>query len=199
VVGDIDDGHVGIDLENDAFDRADEMVVGTVVSGESDDGVRQWMLQPGLGRKTRPRNARRNSSLFTLTKRGFAVKNVHSECCAIANVDRHQRSISFRLARARRNATRDRGSAAGIAKARNSDSGAPQPDRRAHRGAKRPGRACARAAFSWTCPYSRPWNGLSIQQSRHACPARQVETCSVPLGRRWITMRQQSGRRTMAV
>src|ERR1700674_787089 len=41
---DVYDRHLRIDLENDALERADQMVVGAVVSRERDDRVGQWML-----------------------------------------------------------------------------------------------------------------------------------------------------------
>jgi hypothetical protein len=39
VMSDIDDGSVGIDLENDTLQRADQMVVRAVVGRECDDGI----------------------------------------------------------------------------------------------------------------------------------------------------------------
>src|SRR5439155_15563707 len=42
------DGYVGIDLQDYAFQRADQMVVGAVVSRERDDRVGQWILSAGM-------------------------------------------------------------------------------------------------------------------------------------------------------
>src|ERR1700730_9039958 len=44
VVRDVHDGYVGIDLQNYALQRSDQMVVGSVVSCERDDRVGQWIL-----------------------------------------------------------------------------------------------------------------------------------------------------------
>ena len=47
VVRDVHDGHVGIDLEDDAFERANQMVVRAVISCQCNDRVGQWILSPG--------------------------------------------------------------------------------------------------------------------------------------------------------
>src|SRR5436309_9216284 len=56
VVRDVHDGYVGIDLQDYAFQRADQMVVGAVVSRERDDRVGQWILSAGDLRMWRRRS-----------------------------------------------------------------------------------------------------------------------------------------------
>src|SRR5882762_9738556 len=48
VVRDVHDGYVGIDLEDYALQRSDQMVVGAVVSCERNDRVGQWILSSGM-------------------------------------------------------------------------------------------------------------------------------------------------------
>src|SRR2546429_325924 len=48
VVRHVHDGYIGIDLQDYALQRSDQMVVGAVVSCERNDRVGQWILSSGM-------------------------------------------------------------------------------------------------------------------------------------------------------
>src|ERR1700720_1499697 len=86
VVRDIDDRYVRIDFENDALQCAHQMIVGSVVRGEGDDWVRQWILRARvISAKVRRRSGKPPRTPFTLTNAHPAVKKRTQACCAIAN------------------------------------------------------------------------------------------------------------------
>ncbi len=53
-MGDVYDGDVRIDFQNDALERPDQMIVRSVVGGESNDGPRCQMVLPSLGKVVVP-------------------------------------------------------------------------------------------------------------------------------------------------
>src|ERR1700730_1648499 len=85
VVRDVHDSYIGINLQNYALKRSDQMVVGAVVSCERDDRVGQWILSSGIICAWRADGAGRHSHPLTLTEVRPAVKNSRGGCCAIAN------------------------------------------------------------------------------------------------------------------
>src|SRR5204863_5625161 len=85
VVRDIHDGDIGIDFQDYALQRSDQMVVGAVVSRERDDRVGQGVLSPGkFAHGARAENGF-TPHILTLAEARASVKNSRGGCCALAN------------------------------------------------------------------------------------------------------------------
>src|SRR5579872_2591018 len=81
---DVNDRHIRINLQDHAFQRADQMVVRSVVRRQGNDLVSQWSLSAWAFCDS-PRIVTQKSHIFTLKDECERVKNAARGCCAIAN------------------------------------------------------------------------------------------------------------------
>src|ERR1700685_281862 len=91
---DINDRDVRMDFQNHTLQRADQMVVRSVIRRQRNNRVGQWSLSAwafcDVARVT-PK-----SHLFTLMEHSARVKNPAHHCCAIANeLTRHRNRLNM--------------------------------------------------------------------------------------------------------
>jgi len=165
VVRDVHDSYIGIDLQDYALQRSDQMVTGAVVGCERDDRVGQWVFSPGIICAWRADGVGRRSASFDASGGARLRQEIAPQLlCNRQWADRwrSQQRISPHPVRVRKDASRGQENEPGNTIGRSARSIAERLGRRVHPRAKLPDRVV-------------PWVLLLLRSSH---PPRHETQCS---------------------